>query len=182
MKTLDRFAHGFVAAVVVLTLSACNLFTPAQQASAVQAVENPNNIGKAVQAGVQIAATPILAKNPSYASDFVAAADALIALANSNPGTVTQADIQASLSKTPIASTTQTEIASYATSALSVFESSFNVTFPTLKPNYAIYLDAVANGLFGALGRTSSQVPLPVIPWPPAAAAAPTPTPTPATS
>lgn len=178
MKTLDRFAHGFVAAFVVLALSACNLFTPAQQSAAVQAVENPNNIGKAVQAGVQIAATPILARNPSYASDFVAAADALIALANSNPGSVTQADIQASLARMSIAPATQTEIASYATSALSVFESSFNVTFPKLKPNYAIYLDAVANGLFGALGRTASEVPLPVIPWP--APAAPTPTPAPA--
>ena len=43
---------------------------------------------------------------------------------------------------------------------------SFNVTFPTLKPNYAIYLTAVANGLYGAAGKTASVVALPVIPWP----------------
>lgn len=170
--------HSFAALILaaVLPLCGCQLFTPAEKTSALQAVENPNNIGKVVQGGVQIASTAILAKNPTYSADFVAAADALVALANSNPATVTQADIQASLAKSGIASATQTEIASYATTALSLFESSFNVTFPALKPNYAIYLDAVANGLYGGAGKTASQVVLPVIPWPPATMTALAPT------
>lgn len=170
---------AIVSIAAALPFCGCQLFTPAEKTSALQAVENPNNIGKVVQGGVQLASTAIIAKNPTYSADFVAAADALIALANSNPATVTQGDIQASLAKSGIAGATQTEIASYATTALSLFESSFNVTFPTLKPNYAIYLDAVANGLYGGAGKTASQVVLPVIPWPPATvSAAPAPAPT----
>jgi uncharacterized protein YceK len=149
----------------------------------VLALENPNNIGKATQAGVQLAATAFLARNPTYAAELDAAADALLVFAAGSPSTVSQADIASVLAKTSISTTTQTEVASYATSAQSLFESSFNVSFPTLKPNYAIYLDAVANGLFGATGKTSSEVTLPVIPWPPApapAAASPASAPVPA--
>lgn len=164
MKRLLAIAS--IACSLPLFCGCSTLFTPAQNAAVVSTVENPNNIGKVVQGGVQIGATAFLAKNPTYAADLIAAADALTALATSNPASVSQADIQASLVKSGIAPATQTEIASYANTALALFQSSFNVTFPTLKPNYAIYLDAVANGLYGATGKTSSVVALPVIPWP----------------
>ena len=165
-----------LACLLALALTGCStLFTPAQNAATLQALENPNNIAKAAQSGVQIAATAFLAKNPSYAADVTAAADALTALAASNPALVTGTDIAAALAKSGISSSVQGEIVAYSTSALGLFLTDFQTTFPTLKPNYSIYLLAVANGLNGATGKPA--VPLPVIPWPPVTA-----TPTPASS
>lgn len=157
-------------AVIFLSLVLCGcttLFTPAQTTAVKQAVSDPNNIGKATQAGVQLAASLYLGKNNNATTtgDYAAAADVLTALAATNPNAITGADISSALTTAKVATSTATQIASDAEAALSLFETSFSITFPTLKPNYAIYLLAVANGLNGALGK--AQVPLPVIPWPP---------------
>jgi hypothetical protein len=178
--------------LVCFLLSGCGAYAPTSTSATgtatstgpsqvVLALENPNNIGKAVQAGVQFGATAFLANNSTYKGEVLAAADGILAFGASNPSGVTGADIASVLANTGISTKTQSEIASYATSGLSLFETNFNVTFPALKPNYAIYLDAIANGLFAALGDVSLEVTLPVIPWPPANAAAPTPTAAPTT-
>lgn len=170
---IRSIVHGFglalIAFCILTSLTGCaTLFTPAQTAAVKSAVTDPNNIAKASQDGVQIAATAFLARNPTYAGDVTAAADVLLALAASNPSAVTTTDIAAALAKTSISISVQAEVASYAASALGLFENDFQVSFPTLKPNYSIYLDAVANGLNLAQGKTAAVVTLPVIPWPPA--------------
>jgi hypothetical protein len=180
-----------IAASAILALSGCSLYQTAAPSPAstavgtatpapsplVLAIENPNNIAKAAQGAVQFGATAFLARNPGYAAEITAAADAMTALAAGNVDTVTPADVTASLAKTKISAATQSEVASYVTSARALFESSFAVNFPTMKPNYAIFFLAVANGLNGATGKL--PVPLPVIPWPPSAVT-PAPTPIPA--
>ncbi len=180
--------------LATLSLCGCQFYqtpapTPAITSTAlpasspvVLALENPNNIGKAVQFGVQLGATAFLARNTTYGPELDAAADALVAFAASNPAGVSQADIANVLAKTKgVSQVTQNEISVYAISGLSIFETSFSVSFPQLKPNYAIYVDAIANGLYGATGKPLSEVPLPAIPWPPLPAN-PSPTPTPAAS
>ena len=132
---------------------------------------------------MQIAATAFLAKNPSYNAEVVAVADALIVASTSNPAGLTSADVSAILAKTKISAATQAEISSYTTSALGLFEANFTLKFPTLKPNYSIYLIAAADGLYAASGNGTKVQPLPVIPWPPVTPTptpVPTPTPTPA--
>ena len=161
--------------VLSMGMTACQ--APTSTNANVVALENPNNIAKVVEGGVQIGATAFLAKNPSYNAEVVAAADALLAAAASNPAGLTASDITAILAKTSISGSTQAEVASYATSALGLFESSFTLQFPTLKPNYSIYLIATADGLLAASGNGTKVVALPVIPWPPVT---PTPTPAPA--
>ena len=178
MQTVQKILGiSLIGAFILTAFSACSAFNTTQTSAAVQAIENPNNIAKAAQDVVQASATAFLAKNPSYAGDVTAAADAFTALASSNPSLITSADIAAVLSKTSIKASTQAQIVSYASSALGVFLSDFEANFPTLKPNYSIYLIAVANGLNVAQGRAA--VPLPVIPWPPAPTPTPTPAPTP---
>ena len=164
-----------LACASLLAFTACQ--APTSTNATVVQLESPNNIAKAVQGGIQIGATAFLSKNPSYNAEVLAVADALVAAAASNPAGLSASDITAILAKTSASTTVQSEIASYATSALGLFESSFTINFPTLKPNYQIYLLATANGLFAATGNGTKVVPLPVIPWPPVA---PAPTPTPA--
>ncbi|HEY1791546.1 MAG TPA: hypothetical protein VGG34_01395 [Opitutaceae bacterium] len=192
MKT-NRLIFGALCAFALLLTTGCGaLYQPSTPAAAtstgaassatspiVLALENPNSIGKTVQAGVQFGATAFLANknNQQYAGELDAAADALVMLAQSNPALITQADIQAALSAAKVSAATASEIASYSSSGLSLFESNFTTSFPALKPDYAIYLYALANGLYGATGKASNEIPLPVIPWPPTAAAAPTSTP-----
>ena len=161
----------------MLAFSGCN--APTSTSATAVALENPNNVAKAVEGGVQIAATAFLAKNPTYSTEVLAAADALIAASASNPATLTATDIAAIFTKSTISASTQAEIVSYATSALGLFESNFTLNFPTLKPDYSIYLIAVADGLYSATGNGTKVVALPVIAWPPVA---PTPTPTPTPS
>jgi hypothetical protein len=161
-----------VLASLAVALTACN--QPTSTAPAVVAIENPNAIAKTTQAVVQAGVTAILAKNPTYSAEIVAVGDVLQTVAQSNPGVVNQATIAGALSKSNISAATQSEITAYLTSALTLFESNFQVQFPTLKVDYAIYLDAVSNGIYLATGNAGKVVALPVIPWPPV-----TPTPTP---
>lgn len=148
------------------------IFSPSQTSSVVQAVENPNNEASAVQAGVTAGATAFLARNPSYSNELVAVADSLVGLASGNPTTFTAADIEATLAKTSLSTSQQNEISSIVVAALGTFQAAFKVNFPNLNPGYAIFVDAVANGLYQATGNGTKVVPLPVIPWPPAASAA----------
>lgn len=171
---------------ILVLVSAVALFAgcaaPSSTNKTVTALENPNNIAQVVTGGVKIAGQRFLLKNPSYTNQVAAVADALAVIANGNPSSLTAQDIQSTVSdpKFALSSSQQLEFAGDLTTALDLFETTFNIQFPGLKPNYAIYLDAVANGLYGAAGK-ATQIPLPVIPWPPVAAAlAPTPTPTPA--
>ena len=171
-----RLRYLILAVITALLLAGCQ--APTSSNPAVVQLQNPNNQAKAVQATIQAAGTAFLAKNPGYKSEVQAAANVFTALAQANPGILTESDIAAALSSTSLHVATQNEIAVYAGSALAIFTSSFNTQFPTLKVNYVIFLDALANGLNGAAGNGAAIVPLPVIPWPPATVPTPTPTPT----
>lgn len=165
---LSMIIIAFLLSLILVGGTACT--APTSTNSTVVAIENPNNEAKIVQGGVQIGATASLAKNPSYKGELVAAADALIAASASNPSGLSGSDISAILAKTSISTVTQNEVASYATSALGLFEADFTLNFPTLKPNYGIFLIAVADGLYTATGNGTKVVALPVIPWPPVTA------------
>lgn len=144
---------------------------PTSTNSAIVALQNPNNEAKAVQAATQGAATAFLANadNTQYVPELVAVADALTTIAAGNPQSITAADIAGLVATVKLSPATANQVAAIGTSLLGVFNSSFAVNFPTLKPNYTIFLIAVANGLHAATGGTAA--PLPVIPWPPAPAA-----------
>jgi hypothetical protein len=133
-------------------------------------LENPNNQAKITQGAVQGLAGLFLNRNPGYKNELKAAGDTLLALAASNPATLTGADVSAYLGNTSLSGVTQNEISNEVTGALAVYEAAFNFSFPTVKVNYAIFLDAVANGLYAASGYAASEIALPVIPWPPVAA------------
>lgn len=150
--------------------TACN--APTSSNATVVKLENPNNIAQVVQGGVKLAGQRFLLKNPNYKTEVVAAADALVLVAAGNPSTLTAADIQAALANPNlgISASTQLEISGDLTTTLDLFEVTFALQFPGLKPDYAIYLDAVANGLYAAGGQTT-VVSLPVITWPPVTAA-----------
>lgn len=180
MKNTKLTLIAIIAAVA--GLAGCN--APTSTNKTVTALENPNNIAQVVTGGVKIAAQRFLLKNPKYENQVAAVADVLAVIANGNPSSLTAQDIQSTVSdpKLGLNSSQQLEVAGDLTTALDLFEVTFNIQFPGLKPNYAIYLDAVANGLYGAAGK-STQIPLPVIPWPHVAAVlAPTPTPGPTPS
>lgn len=177
MKNTKLTLIAIIAAVA--GLAGCN--APTSTNKTVTALENPNNIAQVVTGGVKIAGQRFLLKNPSYTNQVAAVADALALVANGNPASLTSQDIQSTVSdpKFGLNTSQQLEVAGDLSTALDLFETTFQIQFPGLKPNYAIYLDAVANGLYGAAGK-STQIPLPVIPWPPVAAVlAPTPTPAP---
>jgi hypothetical protein len=167
---------------LALALSAASCNAPTSTNPTVVSIENPNNQAKIVTGAVKIAGQRFLLKNPTYSSQVAAIADALVVVANGNPATLTAQDVQTTVAdpKFSLSSSQQLEIAGDITTALDLFETTFSIQFPGLKPNYAIFLDAVANGLYGATGSTAT-VTLPVIVWPPVTAA-PTPTPTPAPS
>lgn len=163
-------------ALILFAVAACN--APTSTNSTAVALENPNNIALVVTGAVKIGAQRFLLKNPSYNAQVVAIADALVVAASGNPQTLTAQDIATTVSDTKFGlnASAQLEIAGDLSTALDLFETTFNIQFPGLKPNVAIYLDAVANGLYSAAGKTTAVV-LPVIPWPPV-----TPTPAPATA
>ena len=172
-----HFALVFAALCAFALLFAGCQTSTSTASPVVQAIQNPNNIAKGIEGLVTVTANRVLAKNPSYTSEVVAAADALVAIANSNPNGFSSDDLTAILSKTKLPATDQAEIVSDFATALGMFQSSFQVSFPTLKPSIAIYLFAVADGIYTATGKTT--VPIPTIPWPPVTAPAVTPTPAP---
>jgi hypothetical protein len=173
----------FHASVVIAILIGCLLSPGCTTPSAnpvASALQNPNNEAKAVQDGIAAGATAFLANanNKQYAPELVAVADALAVVAAGNPQNLTAADISGLVATTKVSPATANEVSAVATALLGAFNSAFAVNFPTLKPNYAIFLVAVSNGLHIATGGTAQ--PLPVIPWPPVAvpavtAAAPAP-------
>ena len=144
--------------------------SPTSTNPTVVALENPNNQAKAVQYGVAVGATAFLANksNAQYTPELIAVADALALTAAGNPQNLTAADIAGLVKTAKVSDTTANEITAEATALLGAFNSAFAINFPTLKPNYNIFLLAVSNGLHTATGGTA--VALPVIPWPPVAA------------
>ena len=135
----------------------------------VVALENPNNQAKATQYGIAFSATVFLANknNIQYAPELIAVADAFALTAAGNPQGLSPLDIAGIVKAAKVSDTVANEITTGCTALLGVFNSAFAVQFPTLKPNYNIFLIAVSNGLRTATGGTA--VALPVIPWPPVA-------------
>ena len=143
--------------------------TPTSSNTTVVALENPNNQAKAVQYGVTAGATAFLANknNAQYAPELVAVAYALALVAAGNPQNLTAADIAGLVKMAKVSDAVANEVTAEGTALLGVFNSAFAINFPTLKPNYQIFLFAVSNGIYMATGGTA--VALPVIPWPPVA-------------
>lgn len=154
----------FSCLVIAASLSGCSLFSPAPTTTGA-VIPAPTvttaNFAKGTQAVIFAVATGFLANNPKYASETVAAADALVALAATNPATLTASDLTAALANTGLSSKTQASIGQYATSALGIYETDFAVNLPTLKPQYGLFLIAVANGLYQANGKAA--LPLPAV-------------------
>lgn len=158
--------------ILVSLILAAGLLAPgcASTSSVTTAVTNPANIAKAAQDIVAIATTAFLARNPSYAAEVTAAGDVLVTIANGNPATFTGADIKAALANTSISSTHQAEFSTYVTAALGIFQADFNVQFPGLTVNYALFFDAVANGFYIATGHATVVLPVVTVPTPSATA------------
>ena len=163
-----------LAALCAFSLSAC--VAPTSTNKTVVALQDPNNEAKAVQLAVAAGTTEFLANahNNQYAPQVIAVADALALLAAGSPQNLTGADIAGLVAATKATPDVANQATVGITTALGIFNSAFAVNFPTLKPNYTIFLLAVSNGLH--IGTGGTAVPLPVIPWPPAATTvAPTP-------
>ena len=139
--------------------------------SSVTSQITPTTLAKGAQDVLAAGGAAILAKNPAYVTEVAAAADVFTAIAASNPASLTSADVSAALKPTSISPANQTAIATYAGAALALYTSDFSISFPKLKPDYALFATAIANGLNVAAGFPAKVVPLPVT--------APTPTPTP---
>lgn len=116
-------------------------------------VFTPDHIAQATQDAIGLGGTAFLANNPSYLPTVQAAADAFAAIVASNPAAFTTADVQSVLSKTKTDAKQQAQLAAIIGGALGIFERDFATNLPTLKPNYALFVKAVANGLNGALGK-----------------------------
>lgn len=156
-------------AVAAIGLSGCQ---SASVASLKAVVLDPNNDAKAVQVVATAGANRFLANNPSYSGDVLSLADAFTALATANTALLSVADVQATLDKTSLTTAQKAEFTSDFATAQGILLNDFNVTLPALKPIYGLWLQALANGLYIAIGHVT--VPLPVIP--PAATATVTPT------
>ena len=169
MKKLSRFVFsiaGLQLLVVASLITGC--VAPTSTNKTIVALQDPNNEAKAVQLAVAAGTTEFLAnhQNNQYAPEVVAVADALALLAAGNPQNLTGADIAGLVSATKVNADVANQATVGITTALGIFNSAFAVNFPTLKPNYTIFLLAVSNGLH--IGTGGTAVALPVIPWPPA--------------
>jgi hypothetical protein len=142
----------------------------------IKAQLTPNVVAKGAQDAIAAVGAAVLANNPKYNADFVAAADALTALASQDPTGVTAGDFNAVLALTNLSASDQKAISAGLVLAIGTYEADFKLNFPQLKPNYVLFLDAAANGLFIASGNGTKVVPLPVVTVP-APVVAPTPAP-----
>lgn len=143
----------------LLSLTGCA--TTGSNSAFVAAVKDPNNEAKAAKLLVGGVANRVLAKNPSYAADFSAVADALVAVAQSSTTTLTSADVQTITAKTSLDASTQGEIVADFSFLQGELLSAFPVTLPTFKPIYQLWLLSIANGLYLATGH--AQVPVPTV-------------------
>lgn len=146
MKTILSIALVSLA----LALSGCAT-APAGTPSVASQVFTPANIAAATKDSLTIATTMFLSKNPTYAPEIRAAADVFTALAATNPSVITAGDISAALGNTSISKQTQADITAAASVALQIFEANFSKNLPGLKPQYALFAKAIADGLNGAL-------------------------------
>lgn len=158
-------------AVGALGLTGCQA-TGTGTSTAIQTITNPNNLATAAQESVTVIATAVLARNPKLTATFVAAADALVAAASSNPGAISTSDVTSLLATAGLSTTDQEEIAMGVMAAQNVFLTAFKgANLPSLAPIYQLFMDAVANGIYGATGHAAVALPTVTIP-PPAAAPA----------
>lgn len=167
---MTKYISYLFTLLLLFASTAC--VSPTSTNTTVVSLENPNNEAAAVQAVIAIAANRVLAKNPGYTADALTVADGLSAIANGTEASgVSAPDIAAVLANPklsmPIAM--QADVSSDYNLALGLFNTTFQLKFPTLKLNYNIFVLAFANGIYSAEGKPT--VPLPVIPWPPAATA-----------
>lgn len=154
-----------IPALCAFLLAGC--VAPTSANKTVTALQDPNNEAKAVQLAVAAGTTEFLANahNNQYAPQVIAVADALALVANGNPQSLTGADIAGLVATTKASPAVANQATVGLTTALGIFNSAFAINFPTLKPNYTIFLLAVSNGLH--IGTGGTAVALPVIPWPP---------------
>ena len=142
-----------ISVLALAIVAGCQLPNGATPATVTAQIFTPANIAQGTTDIVQAAATAVLAKNPSYLGEVQAVDDALTAMITTNPFVVTTADLQAVLAKTSLTPASQGQWAAILGGALGIFERNFATNLPTLKPNYLLYVKAVANGLNGALGK-----------------------------
>ncbi len=148
-------------ATIILASLALGLTGCATTGTTVSSILTPAKIAQGTTDVLSAVGAAVLANNPSYTGEVQAAADVFAALAASNPGALTGADVTNALSKSTIPSATQKAISAGAVLALGIYERDFAANQPTLKPDYAMFATAIANGLLGALGK-------PPLPLPPA--------------
>jgi len=170
----NRLTFALISVVLGLTFQGCSTTAGTSTISSLTAQLTPTVLAKGAQDVIAAAGGAILAKNPKYVGDVLAAADVFTAIATSNPAALTGADVAAALATGGVSSANQSAISTYVSAALALYQSDFKINFPTLQPNYALFATAIANGLNVAAGNTSKVVALPVVPAPaPAPAAAP---------
>lgn len=152
-----------IAHVIALAaaLALCGCQTTGSSSSSVSAVlTNPNNLAIAAQDSINAGVALILARNPSYQASLVGVADALAAVASSNPAQLSSSDVAGILAKTSLSSTDAEEVQVAVVTAQGVFLSAFKgVALPQLKPVYALFLDAIANGIYLATGHPTITLP-----------------------
>ena len=164
----------------VLALTACT--APTSTNAIVSSLEDPNHEALVLQGTITVVANRVLAKNATYAPEALAFANILVTVANGTETQIAAPDVGTLLADPNLKITTSLhdEIVSDYNTALGLFNATWQLKFPTLKPNYNIFLLAFANGILTAEGKTT--VPLPVIPWPPAVVAPAAPVVAPTTS
>ena len=158
--------------VLSLGMTACQTTTGVSLTTQIKAQLTPNVLAKATQDTVGAVGAAVLANNPKYTADFLAAADALQAIAQQNPVLLTTADFAAVITATKLSAQDQKALSAGITLALGTYQSDFSINFPKLQINYVLFLDATSNGLYIASGNGTKCVPLPVIPVPAFAAPA----------
>jgi hypothetical protein len=156
MKTKIITLPLLAIACSLVACTGCQFFDPSTasgSATTIASIFTPQKIASATTDVIGLTTTAVLANNPTYVDEVQSVADAFVALAASNPSVVTTADIQAVLAKTKLSPQRQAFWSAITGGALGVFERNFADNLPTLKPQYNLYVKAVANGLLGALGK-----------------------------
>ena len=145
--------------IFALCLTGCA--TAPSSTSITAQIFTPANIAAATKDSLTIAASLFLHNNPSYSGEVRAAADAFTALAVASPSSLTTGDISATLAKTSLPSTDQEAIALAVSASLTIYQNDFATKLPGLKPQYAAFAQAIADGLNGALPSPAAGPPPP---------------------
>lgn len=129
-------------AIVFLTLAGCSSApvdpTPKQQL-----------VANAVEDVISVGLVPVLTKNPSY----IGAADAVAAALGSFQGdTLTAADVQAFIGKTPLSEQDAKTVAGLINAAWATYQKRYaQQVSASVRPDVKLFLGAVANGIHAAV-------------------------------